>query len=169
MSVNRASTIFGTPSLKLQRVFLHPWLIIELSPAFLGKTSLRQHRNYVLNMSVNGASTAFGLASWKMQGARGDIELSSEYRPPIYANMVATTLLWGPKTESEQSVNDIWRCIWEKARVVRRYQLIIKLSAAILGHNSSSKLLTLSQNERQWSVNDFWSCVLDNLMAMERN
>jgi len=34
---------------------------------------LRQHRNYVLKMSVNGTSTAVGLASWKLQGLCGHI------------------------------------------------------------------------------------------------
>jgi len=168
MSVNRASTIFGIGSLTIQRVSLHPWLIIELSPAFLGKTWLRQHWDYVLNMSVNGASKAFRLASWKMHGLRGDIELSSNYRPPFYTKMVATTLLLCPENERQRSINNFWPCILEKARVVRRHWHIIELSAAILGNNACSKIVTLSQNERQQRVNDFWSCMLDHLTAMER-
>ena len=72
-------------------------------------------------MSVNGASTAFGLASSKMQGLLGDIELSSNYRPPVYAEMVATTSLLIPKNERQWSVNDFWPCILEEARVVRRH------------------------------------------------
>jgi len=63
----------------------------------------------------------FGLASWKMQGLRGDIKLSSNYQPPFYAKMIATTLLLCPKNERQQSVNDFWPCILEKARVVRQY------------------------------------------------
>ena len=167
MSVNGASTLFGIASLKIQRVSLHYWLIIELSPAFLGKTWLQQLRDYYLNMSVNGASTAFGFASWKMQGVHGDIELSSNYRPPFYPKMVATTSLLCPKNERHQSVNDFWPCILEKARLVRQHWVIIKLSAAFLGRNASGRIVTLSQNERQWSFNDFWSCMLDNLTAMK--
>jgi len=168
MSDNRASTIFGIASLKIQRVSLHPWLIIELSPAFLSKTWLRQHWDYVLNMSVNRASTAFGLALWKMQGLRGDIELSSNYRLPFYAKVVATTLLLCPKNERHRSINDFGPCIMQKARVVRRHWLIIELSAAFLGKKASSKIVTLSQNERQWRVNNFWFGMLDNSTVMER-
>jgi len=168
MSVNGASTIFGIASLKIQRVSLHPWLIIELSPAFLDKTWLWQHRDYVLNTSVNGVSTTFGLASWKIQGLRGNIELSSNCRPPFYPKMVATTSLLCPKNERQRSVNDFWHCILEKARVVRRHWPIIELSAAFLGKNTSNKIVTMSHNERQRSVNDFWLSILDNLTAMER-
>ena len=168
MSVNGASTSFGIASLKIQRVSLHPWLKIKLAPAFLGRTWLRQHRDYVLNMSVNGASTAFRLASWQMQGLRGEIELSSNYRLPFYAKMVATTSLVCPKNERQRSVNNFWPCILEKARVVRRHWLIIELSSAFLGKDASSKIVTWSQNERQQSVNDFSSCMLDNPTAMER-
>ena len=82
--------------------------------------------------------------------------------------MVATTSLLCPQHERPRSVNDFWPCIMEEARIVRRHWLIIELSAAFLGKNASSKILTLSQNERQRSVNDFWSCMLDNLKAMER-
>jgi hypothetical protein len=32
-----------------------------------------QHFYYVLKMSVNRASTTFGLASWKMNGLCGDV------------------------------------------------------------------------------------------------
>jgi hypothetical protein len=32
---------------------------------------LKQHRYYVLKMSVNGASTTFGLVSWKILGLCG--------------------------------------------------------------------------------------------------
>jgi len=35
---------------------------------------LQQHRYYVLKMSVNGASTTSGIASWKRQGMCGDID-----------------------------------------------------------------------------------------------
>jgi hypothetical protein len=168
MSVNRASTIFGIASLKIQRVLLHPWLIIELMPAFLGNTWLCQHQDYVLNTSVKGASMTFGLASWKIQGLRGDIEVSSNCQPPFYAKMITTTSLLGPKNKRQQSINDFWHCILEKARVVQRHWPIIELSAAFLGKNTSDKIVTMSHNERQRRINDFWLCILDNLTAMER-
>ena len=167
MSVNGASTIFGIASLNIQRVSLHSWLIIELSPAFLGKTWLYQHRDYVLNTSVHGASMTFGCASLKIQGLRGDLELSLNCQPPFYPKMVATTSPLCPKNECQRSVNDFRHCIMEKARDVRRHRPIIELSADILGKNTSNKIVTMSHTECQRSVNDCWLCILDNLTAME--
>jgi len=43
----------------------------------IGRLSIEQwwwqHFYYVLKMSVNGASTTFGLASWKLHGLYGDV------------------------------------------------------------------------------------------------
>jgi hypothetical protein len=105
MSINGESTIFVIASLKIQRVSLHPWLIIELSPAFLSKPWLWQHCNCVLNRSVNRASTTFGLASWKLKGLCGDIELSSNHRPPFFPKMVVTTSRLCPNNERQWRVN----------------------------------------------------------------
>ena len=168
MSVNGASTNVGIASLKIQNVSLHPWLIIKLSPACQGKTWLWQHQHHVLNISVNGASTTFGLASWKIQGLCGDIELSSNYRPPFYPKMVAATSLLCPNNERHRSVNNFWPCILEKAWVVRRHWPLLDLEAAFLGKNASDKIVTMSYNERQWSFNSFWLCILDDLTAMKR-
>jgi len=167
MSINGASTIFAIASLKIQRVSLHPWLIIELSPGFLSNTWLWQHWDYVLNTSVNGASTTFGLASSKIQELRSDIELSSNCRPPFYAKMVVTISLLCPKNERQWSVNDFWHCILQKARVVRWHWPIIELSAACLCKHTSDGIVTMCYNEYQQSINKFWLCMLDNLTAME--
>jgi len=168
MSVNGAATIFGIASLIIQRVSLHLWLIIELSPEFLGQTWLCQHRDCVLNTKFNGTSTTFGRASWKIQGLRADIQLSLNCRPPFYAKMVATISLLCPKNELQWSINDFWHCIMEMARVVQWHWPIIELSAAFLGKNCCVKIVTMSHNESQRSVHDFWLCILDNLIAMER-
>jgi len=95
--------------------------MIEHLPVFLGKTWLRQHRDYVLNMSVNAASNASSLASWKMQGLHGNIELSLDYRPPFYVKMVEKTSLLCPKNERQWSVNNFWPGILEMAWVMRRH------------------------------------------------
>jgi hypothetical protein len=168
MSVNGVPTIFVISTSKTQRVPLHSWLIIELSPAFLGKTWLWQHWDYVLNMSVNWAWTTFGLPWWKMQGLRGNIQLSLNYRPPFYPKMVPTTSQLCPKNECQRSVNDFWPQSLAKAWVVWRHWLLIDLSASVLGKNASVNLTTVSHNERQWSVKEFWLCILHNLMAIER-
>jgi hypothetical protein len=160
--------IFGIALMKILRVSLHSWLIIKLSLAFLGKTWLRKHWDYVLNVSINGASTTFGLASWSMQGLRGDIELSLNYWPPFYVIMVATTSLLCPKNERQWRINDFWPCIVEKTRVAWWDWPIIKLSAAYLGKDCSINIVTTSHNECQWSVNNVWLDILDNSMSMER-
>jgi len=45
--------------------------------------SFQQHRHYALKMSVNGASTTFGHASWKMRWQCGDINSQSNYGPSL--------------------------------------------------------------------------------------
>jgi hypothetical protein len=167
MTVNAVSTIFGLASMKMERVSLPPWLIIELSPASLGTTGLWQHWDDVLNMSVNGASRTFGLALWKMEGLRGDIKQSSNQRPHFYASLVTTTSRLCPNNEHQRSFNDFWPCILENATVVWRHWPIIELLAAFQGQNAYYKIVTMSQNECQQSANDFWSCIVDNLTAME--
>jgi len=42
-----------------------------------------QHFYYVLEMSVNRASTTFDHASWNIHGLCGDVTPSSRYRPPF--------------------------------------------------------------------------------------
>jgi len=44
---------------------------------------LKQHRYYVLKISVNGASTTFGLVSWKIVGLCGGIKPGLDYRLPF--------------------------------------------------------------------------------------
>ena len=149
MTINGVSTILAIASLTIQRVSLHLWLIIELSPAFLGKPWLCQHQDYILNPSVNGASTTFRLASWKIQELHGDIKLSSNCWTTFDAKMDATTSLQCAKNERQRSVNDFWHCILQKARVVRRHWRIIELSADFLVKNTSDKSVTMSHNECQ--------------------
>jgi len=167
MSINGALTTFGIASMKIMRVSLQLWLIIQLSPTMLRQTWLWHHPAYVVNMSVNGASTTFGLQSWKMQGLHGGIKLSSNYRPPFYTKLIATTLLRCPRNECQQRVNDFWPCILENARVVRWHWSMIDLSAAFLRKNGYVKIVSMSHNEGQQSINNPWSCILDNLTAME--
>jgi hypothetical protein len=101
MSINGAAIIFAIALWKIQRVAPQHWLIIKLLPACLGALWLWQHPAYVLNMSVNGASTTFGLASWKMQRLPGNSKLSSNYRPPCYVIIDATTSLFCPKNDPQ--------------------------------------------------------------------
>jgi hypothetical protein len=166
MSVNRASTIFRIASLKTQWLSLQRGLIIELLPAFLGTTLLWQHHDYVLKITVNEASTTFGLASSKIQGLHGDINPWSNYWPPLYAKMFATTSLLCPKNERQRSVNDFRPCILENATVVRRHWPTIELLASFLGKYAYNIIVTMSRNERQQSVKeastifDLASCII---------
>jgi len=132
---------------------LQPWLIIELSPAVLGRTCLWQCRDCVQIMSVKGVSTTFGLASGKMHGPREDIKLSSNYWPPVYAKIVATPSLPCPKNERQWSVNDFWLCMVENSMGVRWHWPINERSAVFLGRNAYNKIVTMSQNECERSIN----------------
>jgi len=65
-----------------------------------------QHFYYVLKMSVNRASTTFGLSSQNLLGLCGDVTPQSRYRPPFWAQTLAPTLLLCPKNERQRSIND---------------------------------------------------------------
>jgi hypothetical protein len=86
-------------------------------------------------MSVNGGSTSFGHASWKINWLSGNIKPISYYRPSFLVKIVATTSLLCPNNEHQQTVNDFWLCITANASAALRHQAIIKPSATIPGNN----------------------------------
>ena len=65
-----------------------------------------QHFYYVLKMSINRASTTFGLASWKMDELGGDVTPYSRYRPLFQEKPIATASLLCPKFERQHRIND---------------------------------------------------------------
>jgi len=103
-----------------------------------------QYFYYFLKMSVNRASTTFGLASWKMNELCGDVTPQSRYWPPFKAKPVATTSLLCPKNELRWSINDFWPCSMDNPRAVLRHWAIIWLSASFLGQNGCYDIATMS-------------------------
>jgi hypothetical protein len=67
-------------------------------------------------MSVNGASTTFGHASWKINWLCGDIKPEPHYQPSFLVKIVATTSPLCLKNERQWSVNNFWLCIIANAR-----------------------------------------------------
>jgi hypothetical protein len=67
---------------------------------------LQQHRYYVLEISVNRASTTLGLVSWNIPALCGDNRPQSDCWVPFWAKTVATTSLLCPKNERQWSVNN---------------------------------------------------------------
>jgi len=57
-------------------------------------------------MSFNGASTIFGVASWKIKGLRKGINPGSTYRLPLWAKMLLTILRPPPTIERPPSINN---------------------------------------------------------------
>src|SRR5258705_401379 len=82
---------------------------------------LQQHGYYDLKMSVNRASTTFGLVSWGILGLCGDIEQQTDYWLPFSARTVATTSKRCPRHELKRSINDFCPCIMENPRVVQQH------------------------------------------------
>jgi len=78
----------------------------------------REHRDYLLKLSVNRASTIFSLAFGIIQGLRNDIYRHCIYRPPFDAKMLERTSRLSPKIERQRSVNDFWSCIMHNRRAV---------------------------------------------------
>jgi len=58
--------------------------------------------------------------------------------------MAETTLLLSPKNERQRSVNDLWPCIMENPRALRRHDAISTLSAAFVGKNGCDYIATMS-------------------------
>jgi len=90
----------------------------------IGRLSIEQwwwqHFYYVLKMSVNRASTIFGLASSKLHGLCGNVTPKSCYRPLFWAKPLETTSLRAPENEHQRSVSDFGPCSMENPRIVRR-------------------------------------------------
>jgi len=114
---------------------------------------LWEHRYYVLKMSINGASTTFGPASWKIQWYCGDIYPESHYRPPFQAKMILLTSSPWPKHDHQWSINGVGPCILDNQGAVQPQLSIIILLAACLGKNTSNIILTMFYNDRQQCVN----------------
>jgi len=98
-----------------------------------------QHIYYVLNKSVNRASTTLGLAPWSMHGLGGDITpiiaLSAAFLPKHSANNIATMSLK-----------------WASTGRPRRWSLYARISngcAAIIRHNQIISCLSGQQRLRQ--------------------
>jgi hypothetical protein len=83
-------------------------------------------------MGVNGASTTFSHALWKILALCGDIQPHSDHPPLFKGKTVATTSLLCPKNVSHWSVNDFWPCIMQQwkgyAATLQDNRLICRLS-----------------------------------------
>jgi len=82
------------------------------------RKTLRQHHYYDLTMSINGPSTMFGLASWKLHMQCGDIKPFLKYWSPFQVKMIATTTQLCPQNERQWSINDLWPCMLDNAWAV---------------------------------------------------
>jgi hypothetical protein len=140
------------------------WTISRLPGYWL----LRQHRYYVPMVSINRASTSFGLATWRIQWLCSNINPKLNNRPPFNAKMLSMTSSLCSKDGRQRSDHDFRPCIFETHGPVRLHWSLIELSASVLGQIAQDQIITMSQNERQPSIKDFWSCILHNLMAIER-
>ena len=119
-------------------------------------------------MRVNGVSTTFRHASWKIWWQCGDIDTKSNCRPSFYAKMLYTTSLPCPENGHQRSVNDLRPSILENQWALRPRWSIIVLSCSFLGKYAYDTIVTISQNVRQCSINNLCAGIVNNLTGMER-
>jgi hypothetical protein len=74
----------------------------------------------------------------------GDIKLYSNNRPPFITQMVAIKMLLCTQNQHQRSMNDLWPCILENSRALRRHLPIIKLSATFLGKTCCDNITAIS-------------------------
>jgi len=129
---------------------------------------LRQHRYYVLKISLNGVSTTFRHASSKIRGQCGNINTESNYRPCFWANILLTTSLLCPKNKHQRSVNNLRPSIIENQGAMRLQWSIIIVRPAFRRKYVYDMIVTISQNKRQQSVNYCSAGILNNLTGMDR-
>ena len=101
-------------------------------------------RCHTLEMSVNGASTTFCLASWIIQMLGNYSHSLSEYWPPFEADQLGTTLRLSPKNERQRSVNKFWSCIWNDPGAAQRHLPTLHVSATFQSKNAREDIATIS-------------------------
>ena len=95
-----------------------------------------QYCYHILKMSVNGASTISGLASWTFKALCIAVEPQSMHQPPLWAKILLTIPLPPPKIDRQRRVNIFWSCILDNLRAMEQRYPIINLSAAFTGKNA---------------------------------
>jgi len=105
--------------------------------SLLGLKTENQH-------SVKNASTIFGRATCIIQWLCIQINESSQYRLPVIAKIVVTTLLQCSKNECQRRVNNFWPRILENPRAMRRHWPIIEPSVAILRKDGWDNIATIT-------------------------
>jgi len=92
---------------------------------------------YLLNVSVHGAWTIFGLASCIIQWLCNDTYPYSMYQPPFNRNNLAKWSWLSPTIERQWSINNLWSCILHNPTAVQRHLPIFHVSAPFQPTNVS--------------------------------
>ena len=129
----------------------------------------RPPRDHSLQISINGAPTILGLASWHITGHWDYCDSELNYQAQFYVKMPLTTSSLCPTDQRPQSVNTFRPCIMEYQGAMRLLRSTIELSVAFLGKNAYDNIVAMSHNEWQRSINNFGPCIMHNLTAMERS
>src|SRR5713226_2907198 len=91
-------------------------------------------------MSVHGASTIFGHASWEITPPIGCIQSQRNFWPPLLTKQTAIPSLPHHENEHQRSVNDFWSCVLGNHTSDRLYSVINEFLAAFIGKTDSNTL-----------------------------
>jgi len=110
-----------------------------------------RHSYDVVKMSVNSASTIFGLVSQVIKKWLGQCHTYSKYWPPLWAEETVTHSLPHLENKCQRSVNNCWSGMSVKYRVIWSLLDILKVLAIILGNRDIG---TLPARSWKWASID---------------
>jgi len=112
-------------------------------------------------MSINGASTICGFASWTLKKLCIAVDPESMQWGPLRPKPLLMILLPPATNEHQQSVNDFWSCIMDNSRAGERHLPILHISVALMGKDGLEAIASTSYNwaptERQgflWGLSE---------------
>jgi len=98
----------------------------------------------MLEMSINGASTLYGLLSLTITGLCDSINPQMWYSPAFAVKIVTTILMLPPQYQRQWSVNIIGSWIMDNEMPMQWHYPVIKIMAAFIGKNVSDNIATTS-------------------------
>jgi len=115
------------------------WLqtsIYRILAAFTGKHYSNMLACRILRMSVNGASTIYGFASWVIYVLIGCRHPSIKYLQPLLAKTTATCSLAHPENERQWSVTSFSWGIFGNQGIALIFVFITELLTTLIGQKS---------------------------------
>jgi hypothetical protein len=108
----------------------------------------------IQEMNINGESMNIGIGFWTITAPCNHIDPWSQYRPPLWAKMLAMISLLPSEKVHPCCINVFGSCNFDNVFAMQRYHPIIEVLAALVCNNTSDDIASTSKNESERGVND---------------